>query len=378
MYHDNVRDAVIVGGGNAGIAAAACLKRVGISASVLERGDRVGMSWHDRYDSLRLNSWRPLSGQPYMRIPSSLGPWPSKTAYRDFLDDFTRSEGLDVRCGCKVERIWHQDGLWHVTVNGIDTTYPNVVIATGRWRVPVIPNWPGCEHFAGSLMHSSEYRNAKDFQNCDVLVVGGGNSALEIATDLASTSASITVSIRRPPALFPQSFLGLNAHLLVFLTSRLPARLMDIALWTSSYVLYHDLIRIGFAPGPRRAITSLKTTGQLPPVDRGISDALRSGLIAVAPAIRSLSETGVHFTDGSHRRYNVIIAATGYRTGLSDFLEAPGVLDADQIPRSHAPDAAAPGLFFIGFRPGVTGQMRESARDARQLARVWNRSAVVR
>src|SRR5918995_3043295 len=178
-------DAIVIGGGAAGLAAAAMLKRRGLEPVVLERGPEVGWSWYGRYDRLHLHTVRWLSGLPGHRIPRRYGRWPSRERVCEYLRDYAERHGLDVRCGIEAERVERTADGWRVETTAGPLEAARVVVATGYNAQPVVPDWPGKDAFPGTLIHSSIYRNAEPFRGQEVLVVGAGNSAAEIAVDLA-------------------------------------------------------------------------------------------------------------------------------------------------------------------------------------------------
>jgi hypothetical protein len=172
---------VVVGAGPAGMAAAAMLRRHGIDAVALERGDGRAVSWRGHYDSLRLHTIRSLSSLPGFPLPRSLGRRVSRDEFVAYLEVYAARHRLAIRT---------------------DTTVlPSVIVATGYTRAPVIPDWPGREGFGGRVLHSGEYRNAEPFRGLQVLVVGAGNSGSDIALDLAAGGAPAGVAFGAAAAL---------------------------------------------------------------------------------------------------------------------------------------------------------------------------------
>lgn len=176
---------VVVGGGQAGLSTSYHLTRLGLDHVVLDENEQVGASWRDRWDSLRLftpGRYNELPGMPYPGSPHSL---PGKDDIADYLAAYSARFDLPVRNGIRVDRLTaEEDGYVVATSNG-GVKSVNVVVATGGFHHPRIPD------FAKSLdpeigqMHSSEYRRPSQVREGPVLVVGAGQSGAEIALELA-------------------------------------------------------------------------------------------------------------------------------------------------------------------------------------------------
>src|SRR5687768_9910059 len=155
----NQREAVVVGAGPAGLAAAAELGRRGIPALLLERGDAVGASWRGRYDRLRLNSSRWTSQLPGARYAPGTGVFPPRDEVVRYLEDYASSRALDVRFDTSVERIDRDGEGWRLRTSTGDVSARHVIVATGYDHTPHIPSWPGREEFSGRLLHAADYRS---------------------------------------------------------------------------------------------------------------------------------------------------------------------------------------------------------------------------
>ena len=134
---------------------------------------------------------------------------------------------------------------WTIATNGSAWRARVVVVATGQYRVPELPSWPGRDEYAGVLIHSSAYTNAAPYAGRRVLVVGAGNSGAEIASDISAQAAYVGLSIRTPPPIVPRDPFGLPVQRTSFLLSLLPPAVADrIARLTARLVL-GDLTRYG-------------------------------------------------------------------------------------------------------------------------------------
>jgi cation diffusion facilitator CzcD-associated flavoprotein CzcO len=363
---------LIVGAGPAGLAAAAELGRRGISALVLERGESVATSWRRRYDRLRLNTSRWTSTLPRARYPKAAGLFPTSDHVVGYLEDFAARKAIEIRSGTIVERVDRDDHHWTLTTSAGQMTADRLIIATGHQHTPWIPAWPGREQFSGRLLHSAEYRNPRDFYGADVLVVGPGSSGMEIAYDLAESGASrVCVAIRTQPNIILRQAGPLPGDVPATLMYRLPPQIGDRQTRLIRRLTIGDLSAYGLVP-PREGIMSRShRDGKAPAIlDKPIIDAIRQRRIEIVAAVEAFDTTGVVLSDRTRLEPNVVIAATGYTTGLEPLVGHLGVLDERGVPLVHGGPAAAPGLRFIGYqpRPGQIGYVgAEATRAAKQI-----------
>src|SRR5690348_14571575 len=180
-------DAVVIGAGPAGLAVARQLDhRHGVKALVLDRAAAPAISWRTRYDNFRLNTTGFLSHLPGQRIPLSAGRWPTRDDMVRYFDNYVQRQNITVELGCEVDGIVPVAGGWRLETSSGEIRSRAIVLATGNYRTPIIPAWPGLSQFTGEVVHSGNFRNAGPFRNRDVLVVGAGNSGADIAVQLAN------------------------------------------------------------------------------------------------------------------------------------------------------------------------------------------------
>jgi cation diffusion facilitator CzcD-associated flavoprotein CzcO len=362
---------VIVGGGAAGLSAAGALKRRGIDAIVLEQDPGVGGTWARRYDRLHLHTIRRFSGLAHFPIPSRYPTYLSRNEIVAYLQEYVRALGLRVVAGATVRRIAPQTGSgrdWTIeTADGNAWNARVVVIATGQYRQPLTPSWPGRESYAGHLTHSVTYANAAPYLNQRVLVVGAGNSGAEIATDLAEHgAAAVAISIRTPPPVVPRDPFGLPVQRTSILLSALPPALANRIGRTTARIVFGDLTRFGMPQGDFAPYS----TKRVPLIDVGFVDALKRGRVTVKPALERLTPTGAVFQDGTSEPFDAIIAATGFTAGLEGLIAAADVLDDRGEPRGTSGEATAHrGLYFVGFTHSLRGHLFEANRASRRLSR---------
>jgi putative flavoprotein involved in K+ transport len=180
-------DTVIIGGGQAGLAAAYHVKQRGRTPVVLDENERVGDSWRKRWDSLRLFTPARYDGLPGLRFPAPSWSFPTKDEMADYMEAYAARFDLDIRTGVKIDRLSKQDGRFVIAAGAESLEADNVIVATGSHRVPRLPD------FARDLdprilqLHSSEYCSPAQLREGPVLIVGLGNSGAEIAGDLVRT-----------------------------------------------------------------------------------------------------------------------------------------------------------------------------------------------
>lgn len=370
-------EAIVLGAGTAGLAAAAALRHVGVEAIVLEQADQVGASWRTRYDGLRLNTPGWMSTQPgYRASRRRYGEYPSRDAWIQYLEDYAAHHRIDIRFGTQVRRVAPTDGGWRVDTDGGDLDARFVVIATGYDREPNLPDWPGREDFTGELIHSSAYRNAKPYRGRDVLVVGPNITGSEVAHFLSRGGAGrVRVSCRTPPNVMRRKYLGVPVQLNGVALQHVPLPVADEIIWFGQRLFFGDLDRYGLPRSPLGVATTLRRRQRGPVFDDGFIAGVKAGRIEIVAAVDGFDGPDVLLAGGIRIQPDAVIAATGYRRGLEGLVGHLGVLDEDGIPFVSGANQcpSAPGLFFNGYRTELSGQLRLMRPDARAIARAASR-----
>ena len=366
-----VRLCAVVGAGPAGLAVAGEITRRGIVPVVLERYEVAG-SWRRRYDRVHLNTSSWFSHLPRHRFPSEYPLFPSRDQLVSYYDEFAKARNLDVHAGVSVDRIEKANGKWQLATSDGAIEASAVVVATGKDHTPKLPDVSGRESFTGHLIHAAEYRNAEPFRGSDALVLGVGNSGVEIATDLSEGGANtVRLAVRTPPNLLRRSTLGLPNDLFAVMGRPLPPRVVDAVAWRMRRLTLGDLSRYGLPRPPEGPYARLRRTGMIPTVDSGpFLRALKGGAIKVVAGVERFDGSDVVLADGERIQPGLVVAATGYRTDLEPVVGHLGVLDERGRPTFHAEKThpSAPRLHFIGFTDPLSGNIRQLRLDAPKIA----------
>lgn len=376
-------DTVVVGGGPAGLAVAACLRRAGREAVVLERGDRIAWAWSRHYEALRLHTVRRASGLPFVPLPRAAGRYPGRDDLLAYLERYAGQFRLDVRLGEAAAAVRRRaDGLWQTDTAAARYLSSHVVLATGANARPHLPDLPGRDAFRGRLLHSSELRRGADFRGQRVLVAGLGNSGADLAVDLRQAGAAVALAVRGPVHAVPLEICGVNWRTLHRLCPDLLAAASRLAgpwsergretalrlaarLWEAvQRRAWGDLAGRGLALEPADLIRARWRALRPPVVHDQALGLLRRGELALFPGLAGLSAAGARFADGREEAFDAVVLATGFRPTWGELLDGPERLAPAGGPWDR-PHPARPGLFLCGHPP----ELRHIARSARRIAR---------
>ncbi|ONK12991.1 putative oxidoreductase CzcO [Streptomyces sp. MP131-18] len=330
----------VIGGGQSGLAAAHAARQAGLVPVVLEASDRAAGSWPSYYDSLTLFSPAAFSAMPGLPFGGDGERYPHRDEVVDYLTHYAAGLDAEIRTGVRVESVEpDSDGFVLRTSDGSQLAADGVVAATGSFSNPLVPALPGQETFTGELLHSAGYRNPDAYAGKRVLVVGGGNSAVQIAHELAR-AARVTLASRAP---------------LTFLAQRRDGK-----------DLHHWLAGTGFDDLPPAWLARV-VPGTLVLDDGRYACALDEGVFDRRPVFSALEGDSAVWADGSREAVDVVLLATGYRPALG-YLAKTGALDADGMPlHAGGLSLTQPGLVYLGLefqRSFASNTLRGVARDA--------------
>ena len=365
---------VVVGGGPAGLATSAELRRRRIEHVVLERGDTVGHSWANLYDSLTLHTGKHLSALPRMSFDRRVPLFPSRRDFVAYLQRYVEVLKLPIETGRTVTSIERRNGEWLLRTERGDVAARDVVMATGIIASPRLPAIPGRERFRGRMMHSVEYRRPAGFAGRRVLVVGVGNSGAEIGSELANAGSRVTIAVRSGANVVPRQIAGIPVQYLSFAMRALPKRARNAL---AGLVGRITELRRGKPVLPRPAHGPLDA---IPLIGFHLVDAIRAGKVTVRGAVVALTESGARFMDGVEEPFEDVILATGFAAALGplgDLVRTDAKGFAVRTDRVTSADQ--PHLYFVGHSYDSTGGLynirRDSALAAERIAAGARRGA---
>lgn len=368
-------EVVIIGAGPSGLAVGACLSAGsgrGVPFVMLEQAEAVGSTWRAHYDRLHLHTIKQLSALPFVPFADHVPLYPSRADVVDYLDRYAAKFRLAPRFGHTVTSARREGEGWLVRANDTEIRARALVVASGINRRPKVPSFPGRDRFRGVVLHSSEYKNGRAFRGKRALVVGIGNSGGEIALDLWESGAETSLAVRSPVHVVPRDLFGLPAQInSLYGVGRLPLAIADRVALSILDRAVGDLSPYGLHRpdiGPARQVVE---RGKIPLIDIGTVALVKQGKIRVVKGPESFTEGGMRLSDGQEIEADLVVLATGFHPAVDGFLDrAEGYTDARGYPRWHgAESASAPGLFFIGYRNPLSGQLHDIALEAKRIAK---------
>jgi putative flavoprotein involved in K+ transport len=315
-----MHDVVIIGAGQAGLATAYGLQKRGIQAKLIDRSSSIGASWRARYDSLVLFTPSQYSALPGMQFPLARDLYPTKDQVADYLAAYASRHDFRVDLNTSVRKVLRNGAAYEIHTSTGSIRARNVVVATGPHEKPAIPEFAGALRSDIAQLHSSSYRNPTALPDGEVLVVGSGNSGLQIAVDIAARR-SVLLSM------------GGN-------TLRLPQRLLgkDIFFW---------LRLMGILASTRACLRGGADSGRVPVIGSSHLPMIKSGQIRTVSRVAGAQDGNVVCEDGESLNPNVIIWSTGYRLSF-DWLQVDNSLQKKR-PIHVRGVSPVRGLYFIGL-----------------------------
>ena len=351
-------DICIIGAGSSGIAAAKALKQAGLSFEVFEKGSDIGGNWRYNNDNGMSSAYRSLHIDTSRRnlqysdfpIPETWPDFCSHWQVMEYLDAYATRFGVKpyVRCRTEVKSVTPAEGGgWTVTLDsGAAKTYRAVLVANGHLWDARWPDFPG--QFDGIAIHSHDYKTADPFDDKRVLVVGIGNSAVDIAVDLCRRAKSVHLSTRRGAWIMPKYILGIPTdRWSAFLSRklRLPTVVTRMIINKLMYLTVGDQERYG-VPKPPHPMWREHAT-----ISQELLPYIGHGWIKVKPNVKELQGNRIAFVDGSTEPYDAVIYATGYRTTFPFLDRSIFSVEAPQPVQLYRRMVVPhhPGLFFVGL-----------------------------
>lgn len=315
-------DVIIIGGGQAGLAMGYELARRNLSFVILDAGARTGDVWRKRWDSLTLFTPARYSALPGLAFPADPDHMPRKDEVADYLEQYARHMSLPIRHGENVTRLEHvsewKGFIVHTTANSYEAD--QVVVATGPFHNPAVPEFGRALGAGVMQVHSSNYRNPAHLPDGDVLVVGSGNSGVQIAAELARTR---------------RTWLSVGENL-----PTLPDRVLrrSVFWWLEHTGAMNVSVksRLGRRASQREFL-----------IGRSVQQTKREDGVRVVGRARGVEGNVVFTNDGAAIEVAAVVWATGFRQDYG-WIAAPAV---DEQGRALHQRGISPvrGLFFLGL-----------------------------
>jgi len=290
-------DIVVIGAGQAGLSAAYHLKREGIEPGkgfvVLDDEFGSGGAWQHRWDSLTLSNVNGINDLPGMGFSEAVNrddkELRANVALPQYYEKYEKTFDLPVIRPVNVLEVTERNGRFLIHTNGLQFSARGIINATGTWKTPHCPKYPGWDKFEGRQLHTGEYKNAEEFIGKHVIIVGGGISAVQLLGELSKVTKTTWVT-RRPPDFRPYEF--------------------NPELGREAVAMVDERVRMGLPPKSVVSVTGL-------PITPAIADMLKTGVLDRKPMFQEITAKGVKWEDGSEMEADVIFWNTGFRHSLN-------------------------------------------------------------
>ncbi|KGJ99041.1 flavin-containing monooxygenase [Thalassotalea sp. ND16A] len=319
-------DFIVIGGSQAGLAMGYHLKQLGVNFLIVDAGDEIGSAWLSRWDSLTLFTPKKYNALPGLKFSGSR-EYPNKYDVAKYLKNYVATFNLPVQLNTKVESLEKNAGVYQVNANSRKLFCRNVIIATGPFHTPFIPSFAANICSTVKQIHSRDYVNTEQLNAGDTLVVGGGDSAVQILAEIAENGRTTFSS-------------GVTS------TASLPQALFGKTLWWW-------LKSLGILSLSRHSFLGKILKNRMQPViGTNVKALLNKENIQVLGRTVAAKGKTINFADASISSIKNIIWATGYKPDFSWLAgegSTPVKFEQDGYPTNHRGVGNSEGMYFIGL-----------------------------
>lgn len=348
-----MKDACIVGAGSSGIAAAKVLAQAGVAFDCFEKGSGIGGNWRYEndngmsaaYASLHINTSKRLMEYADFPMPESYPDFPHHSDILRYFESYVEHNGIRdrIETSREVTAIDAIDGGYRVRIDGETRDYRSVLVANGHHWDPAWASFDGT--FEGRAFHAHDYRTPDSLAGKTVVIVGIGNSAVDIACEVCRMAKRTILSSRRSAHVFPKYVFG-------FPSDRFVHPAFSLLPWPAQRRIGRTLLWLARGSQERYGLPEPKhdLDGAHPTISQEILHCVAERRVEVRPNIARLAGDRIEFTDGTSERADVLIHATGYKITFPFFRN--GMLDVREnairlYRRVVHPHRA--GLYFVGL-----------------------------
>ena len=345
-------EVVVIGAGQAGLSAAYHLKRQGLQPGkgsvVLDDEFAPGGAWQHRWDSLRLSNVNGINDLPGLGFDDSVNTkdrsMQANVALPIYFEHYEKTFELPVIRPIRVEEVSERNGRFIIRTNGTQFSARGLINATGTWKTPHCPKYPGWEKFRGLQLHTGQYKSAEEFRGKHVIIVGGGISAIQMLGEVSEVTKTTWVA-RRSPDFRKYEFTPEKGR--------------------QAVAIVEQRVREGLTPNSVVAITGL-------PITPAIEGMLKNGVLDRHPMFDRITQTGVVWEDGTRLDADVIFWNTGFRHSLDHLAplklknEKGGIVMSGKLATQVAKN---PRIHLVGYGPSAStiGANRAGRTAAREL-----------
>ncbi|HEX3648221.1 MAG TPA: FAD-dependent oxidoreductase [Pseudonocardiaceae bacterium] len=335
-------DVAVIGAGQAGLSSAYFLRRAGLDFVVLDADPAPGGAWQHRWPTLRMATVHGIFDLPGMRFDPPGPDEQAAVAVPAYFAEYERAFDLPVRRPVLVKSVSRDGEGFRLRTDAGEWTARAVINATGTWRTPFWPHYPGQETFRGRQLHTADYRGPDEFAGQRVVVVGGGTSAVQSLADIADVATTTWVT-RRPPVFVDGPFTEEYGREVVSTVD--------------------ERVRAGLPP---RSVVSVTGLARTP----AVLAAEAKGVLNRLPMFDRITPDGVAWADGRFVPADVLLWATGWRASLDQLaplrLREPGGgirMDGTRV-------VAEPRLHLVGYGPSAStvGANRAGRQAVREIS----------